>query len=179
MKTDIEVLDDAIELIEADDGWCQGATCKDAAGRHLLPSSRVATRWGWADPDDPEGLHAGQPVTFCLEGAILYAAGWPLNWVWGMPAKQAKQQVAHTVEVKQQIVRLKGLAYRLALQDMTGGIPSTWVGLHDFNDDNYTTQEEAVLVLKRARAHLEETPRTTRVRSTEATSATAPASPFS
>ncbi len=48
------------------------------------------------------------------------------------------------------------LAYRLALADMTGGIPSTWVGLHDFNDDDYTTQEEAVVVLKRARAHIEE-----------------------
>jgi hypothetical protein len=153
VKTDMEVLDDAIELIEADDGWCQGASCKDAAGHHLLPSSRVATRWGWAD--DPEGVHAGQPVTFCLEGAILYAAGWPLNWVWGMPAKQARQQVADVVEVKQQIVRLKTLAYRLALADMTG-IPSTWGGLHDFNDDEHTTQEEAILVLKHARAHIEE-----------------------
>jgi hypothetical protein len=152
MKTDIEILDDAIKLIEADDGWCQGVSAKDAAGQHLLPSSRFASRWGWADT---EGVHAGQPVTFCLEGAILYAAGWPLNWVWGMPAEQAKQQVAHTVEVKQQIVRLKRLAYRLALQDMIG-VPSTWGGLHDFNDDQYTTQEEAVLALKRARAHIEE-----------------------
>jgi hypothetical protein len=57
--------------------------------------------------------------------------------------------------VKQQIVRLKRLAYRLALQDMIG-VPSTWGGLHDFNDDQYTTQEEAVLALKRARAHIEE-----------------------
>jgi hypothetical protein len=157
MKTDIEVIDGAIELIEADGGWCQGVSCKDAAGRHLLPASRVATRWGWAD--DAESLHAGQPVTFCLEGAILYAAGWPLNWVWGMPAEQAKQQVAHTVEVKQQIVRLKGLAYRLALQDTTD-IPSTWMSLHDFNDDDYTTREDAILVLKRARAHVEGAPRT-------------------
>jgi hypothetical protein len=152
MKTDIEILDDAIKLIEADDGWCQGVSAKDAAGQHLLPSSRFASRWGWADT---EGVHAGQPVTFCLEGAILYAAGWSLNWVWGMPAEQVKQQVAHTVEVKQQIVRLKRLAYRLALQDMIG-VPSTWGGLHDFNDDQYTTQEEAVLALKRARAHIEE-----------------------
>jgi hypothetical protein len=74
MKTDIEVIDGAIKLIEADGGWCQGVSCKDAAGHHLLPSSRFATRWGW---DDPEGrLHAGQPITFCLEGAIVYAAGW-------------------------------------------------------------------------------------------------------
>jgi hypothetical protein len=36
------------------------------------------------------------------------------------------------------------------------GVPSTWGGLHDFNDDQYTTQEEAVLALKRARAHIEE-----------------------
>lgn len=155
MKTDIDVLDGAIELIEADGGWCQGACCKDAAGHHLLPSSRVATRWGWADPDDPEGVHAGQPVTFCLEGAILYAAGWPLNWVWGMPAKQARQQVADVVEVKQQIVRLKRLVYRLAVEDMCR-VPSAWGGLHDFNDDEHTTQEEAVLVLKRARAHIQE-----------------------
>jgi hypothetical protein len=150
MKTDIEVLDGAIELIEADGGWCQGAPCKDAAGHHLLPASRVTTRWGWVDP---EGVHAGQPVTFWLEGAILYAAGWPLNWVWGMPAEQAQQQVARVVEVKQQIVRLKRLAYRLAVQDMTG-VPSTWGGLHDFNDDEHTTREETVLALKRARAHL-------------------------
>ena len=140
LKTDIEVVDDAIELIEADDGWCQGATCKDAAGRHLLPSSRVATRWGWADPDDPEVFMPGSRCTFRLEGAILYAAGWPLNWVWGMPAKQAKQQVAHTVEVKQQIVRLKGLAYRLALQDMTGGIPATVAGLARLQLDPTTTR---------------------------------------
>jgi hypothetical protein len=152
VKTDMEVLDGAIELIEADGGWCQGASCKDAAGHHLLPSSRVATRWGW---DDADGLHAGQPVTFCLAGAIYYAAGWPLNWVWGMPAKQAKQQVAHVVEVKQQAARLASLAYRLALQDMTD-IPSTWMRLHDFNDDDYTTREDAILVLKHARAHIEE-----------------------
>jgi len=152
VKTDMEVLDDAIKLIEADDGWCQGVSAKDAAGHHLLPSSRVASRWGWADT---EGVHAGRPVTFCLEGAIFYAAGWPLNWVWGMPVEPARQQVARVVELKQQVVRLKMLAYRLALADMTG-IPSTWMGLHDFNDDEHTTQEEAVLVLKRARAYIQE-----------------------
>jgi hypothetical protein len=58
--------------------------------------------------------------------------------------------------VNQQVARLESLAYRLALQDMTGGIPSTWGGLHEFNDDDYTTQEEAILVLKRARANIEE-----------------------
>jgi hypothetical protein len=152
LKTDIEVLDDAIKLIEADDGWCQGGSCKDAAGHHLFPSSQFATRWGWADA---EGLHAGQPVTFCLEGAIRQAAGWPVKWVSGTPPVQARQQAAHAAEVNQQAARLESLAYRLALQDMTG-IPSTWGGLHDFNDDDYTTQEEAVLVLKRARAHIEE-----------------------
>lgn len=176
MKPDIDVLDGALELIEADGGWCKGASAKDAAGHYLLPASRVATRWGWTDAEGR--LHAGQPKTWCLSGAIVYAAGWPLDWMWGMPVEQAKQQVAHVVEVKQQVVRLTSLAYRLALQDMTG-IPAAWGGLHDFNDDEHTTREEAVLVLKRARAHVEETPRTTRVRSTEATSATAPASPFS
>jgi len=153
LKTDIEVLDGALELIEADGGWCKGASAKDAAGRQLLPASRVATRWGWTDAEGR--LHAGQPVTWCLSGAIVYAAGWPLDWIWGLPAEQARQQVAHVVAVKQQIVRLKRLAYRLALADMTG-IPASWVGLHDFNDDEHTTREEAVLVLKRARVHLVE-----------------------
>jgi hypothetical protein len=153
LKTDIEVLDDAIGLIEADDGWCQGATCKDAAGHHLFPSSQFATRWGWADA---EGLHAGQPVTFCLEGAIRQAARWPPFWTCGTSVVQARQQAANAAELKQQAARLDGLAYRLALQDMTGGIPSTWGSLHDFNDDDYTTQEEAILVLKRVRAQIEE-----------------------
>jgi hypothetical protein len=150
LKTDIEVLDDAIELIEAEDGWCQGATCKDAAGHHLFPCTQFATSWGWADA---EGLRAGQPVTFCLEGAIRMAAGWPVKWVFGTPVVQAKQQAAHAAELNQQATRLEGLAYRLALADMTG-IPATWGGLHDINDDDYTTQEEAILVLKRARAAL-------------------------
>jgi hypothetical protein len=35
---------------------------------------------------------------------------------------------------------------------------AAWGGLHDFNDDEHTTREEAVLVLKRARAHLEGAP---------------------
>jgi hypothetical protein len=152
VKTDMEVLDDAIELIEADDGWCQGVSCKDAAGHHLFPCTQFATRWGWSDP---EGLHAGQPVTFCLEGAIRQAAGWPPFWTWGTPVVQARQQAAHAAEVKQQVTLLEMLTYRLALQDMIG-VPSTWGGLHDFNDDQYTTQEEAVLALKRARAHIEE-----------------------
>jgi hypothetical protein len=78
-----------------------------------------------------------------------------VKWVSGTPPVQARQQAAHAAEVNQQAARLESLAYRLALQDMTG-IPSTWGGLHDFNDDDYTTQEEAVLVLKRARAHIEE-----------------------
>jgi hypothetical protein len=125
MKTDIEVLDGAIELVEADGGWCQGISFKDAAA-------------------------------YCLEGAIRQAAGWPVKWIWGQSVVQARRQAAHTAEVNQQVARLEKLVYRLALvfQYNTGGPPAMWTSLHELNDDDYTTQDEAVLVLKRAHAHL-------------------------
>jgi len=54
MKTDLEVIDGAIDLVSKDGGWCQGTMCRDSAG---LP-----------------GPEAEQPVSFCLEGAVRYSA---------------------------------------------------------------------------------------------------------
>ncbi len=57
MKTDIEVIDEAIALVEKDGGWCQGAFFYD--------------KNGW--PTD--GRSGKPPASFCVEGAIAYACG--------------------------------------------------------------------------------------------------------
>lgn len=56
MKTDLEVLEGALELISEDGGWTQGEFCRDAKGNGVTQ------------------LEMGG-ASYCLEGAIRYAAG--------------------------------------------------------------------------------------------------------
>lgn len=118
MKSDIEVIDVAIALIEKDGGWCKGSFCKDKNG-------------------DSVGFYTDKAVgavSFCLEGAIRYSAG------------------AHIIPGRwEQANRLDVLARQLVF-----GRENDKVSLTIYNDGPLTTQEDAILVLKRVRSHLEE-----------------------
>lgn len=119
MKSDIEVIDGAIALVEKDGGWCQGTFCRDKNGEAI-------------------GLYGNtiqDAVSFCLEGAIRYSAGLHLglgSWL-----------QAHPLEV-------------LARQEAFGHDDNGLRLLSRYNDDDHTTQEDAILVLKRVRSRLEE-----------------------
>jgi hypothetical protein len=110
VKTDVEVLQDAIKFIEGEGRWCQGAFCRDKDGYKASSS------------------HA---YSYCLEGAIREAAGW---WTHEIPA--VENQVA-------------GLEKFLAI------VAGSNVCLSLYNDRETTTQEDAILLLKRGIEHLE------------------------
>lgn len=56
MKTDREVLEQAIELIENPEHWTQGALARDVTGQHVDPLAPTA-------------------VTWCARGALWRASG--------------------------------------------------------------------------------------------------------
>ncbi len=65
MKTDLEVIDGAIELVEADGGWCQGDWCRNANGETVEASVDSPTGWVEARPSRPSdtGNVSAPPVT--------------------------------------------------------------------------------------------------------------------
>ena len=134
MKSDIEVIDDAIALVERDGGWCQDAYCRTPDGR------------SWSVMDTLQ-LHA--PTSFCLEGAIAYVNGY-------MTLPRDSNNWARVIlPLGKQLRRLNIL---IAIR----GIPedhSTYghaIEPREFNDDKTTTQEDAILALKRTRNYLEQ-----------------------
>jgi hypothetical protein len=78
-----------------------------------------------------------QPCSFCLQGALRMAAG---CWRFGQP------NAAH-----EQVDRLERLLLQLANCTAAPG----WASLPAYNDDAHTTKADAVLILKRAAAHIE------------------------
>lgn len=143
LKSDLEVLEDALILIETGCGWSQGAYCRDAGGYEVQPVIGTPDEWVRVSTDyvGAGGYRArtaptAKPCSFCLEGAVRTAAGyWSFNQ-------------AHPVH--EQVHRLEGLLLRLAT---SAAIP-WWPSLHAFNDDPRTTKCDVALLLKHAIAHL-------------------------
>lgn len=144
MKTDREVIENALALIEADGGWTQGTYCRDADGAEVHPAVDSPGDWVRVRP---EHVGAGgyrvrtepgaTPCSFCLEGALRAAAGY---WHGGQ---------LHAAE--EQVYRLECLLLRLA----NSAAAPNWPSVHAYNDDVHTTKADAVLMLKRAGAHLD------------------------
>ncbi|MFZ0834328.1 MAG: hypothetical protein WAM92_14855 [Mycobacterium sp.] len=144
MKTDREVIEDALALIEAEDGWTQGTYCRDGDGAEVHPSDdspggwvRVRTEHVGAGGYRVRTQPGATPCSFCLEGALRTAGGY---WHGGQPQ-----------EAQEQVDRLEYLLLRLA----NSAVALDWPSLHAYNDDAHTTKADAVLILKRAAAHLE------------------------
>lgn len=144
MKSDREVIEAALALIEADNGWTQGTYWRDADGYEVLPSIEVPGAWVRL-----RAVHVGEggyrahtdagsaPCSFCLQGALRMAAG---CWRFGQLTP------GHA-----QVDRLESLLLQMA----NAAIAPGWASLPAFNDDARTTHADAVLVLKHAAAHLE------------------------
>jgi hypothetical protein len=144
MKTDREVIEGALALVEIADGWTQGTYCRDADGYEVLPAVDSPGEWVRL-----RTLHVGaggyrahtdsgaQPCSFCLQGALRAAAG---CWHTG-----------HISPAHEQVDQLEDLLLQLANSVAAPG----WASLAAFNDDSRTTQADVVLLLKRAAAHLE------------------------
>ena len=143
-KTDREVIEDALALIEVADGWTQGTYCRDADGRQVNPVIGSPGQWmrvhtehvgagGYVVRSEPGAI----PCKFCLEGALRVAVGY-----WHVEQPHA----AH-----QQVDRLERLLLRLA----NSVDVQAWPSLRTYNDDAHTTKADAVLILKRAAALLE------------------------
>ena len=142
MKTDREVIEGALALVEA--GWTQGTYCRDADGAQVQPSVDSAREWvrvrtehvgagGYRVRTDP----GATPCSFCLQGALRMAADY---WHSSQPQ-----------EAQAQIDRLECLLLRLANAAAAPG----WPSLQAYNDDAHCTQADAVLLLKRSAAHLD------------------------
>ncbi|VEG38826.1 Uncharacterised protein [Mycolicibacterium flavescens] len=139
MKTDREVIEDALALIEVEGGWTQGTYCRDAEGCEVHPTPAVPDGWvrkraehvgggGYVVRTEP----GARPCSFCLGGALRVAAGY---WQSAMP---------HAAQA--QIDRLERLLLQIAnAVDVPG-----WLSLQAYNDDAHTTKTDAVLTLKRA-----------------------------
>lgn len=145
MKSDQDVIEGALALVELEHGWTQGTYCRDADGYEVLPAVDAPGEWvrlrtehvgegGYRTLTDAEA----KPCSFCVQGALRASAG---CWRFGQP--NATQE--------QQIDRLEALLLQLA---NCAAMPG-WASLASFNDDVRTTQADIVLVLKRAAAHLE------------------------
>ncbi len=144
MKTDREVIEDALALIEADGGWTQGTYCRDADGTEVHPAVdspgdwvRVRTEHVGAGGYRVRTEPAATPCSFCLVGALRTAAGY---WHGGQP------HAAH-----EQVYRLECLLLRLA----NSAAAPAWPSVNAYNDDAHTTKADTVLMLKRAAAHLD------------------------
>lgn len=145
MKSDQDVIEGALALIELEQGWTQGTYCRDADGYEVLPAVDAPGDWvrlrtqhvgegGYRALTDA----GAKPCSFCVQGALRASAG---CWRFGQP----------TATHELQIDRLESLLLELANSATVPG----WASLAAFNDDVRTTQADIVLVLKRAVAHLE------------------------
>jgi hypothetical protein len=130
MKTDREVIEDALALIEANGGWTQGTYCRDADGTEVRTEHVGAG--GYRVRTEP----GATPCSFCLLGALRTAADY---WHGGQP------HAAH-----EQVYRLECLLLRLA-----NSAAPAWPSVNAYNDDAHTTKADAVLMLKRAATHLD------------------------
>ena len=127
--TDIEVLDGALEILERDGMWCQGA-------------------YYYID----EG---GQKLSFCAEGAIREAAGYwnvvqakenpefpgrvdSLNWQY--------IDLINVEPIHDQCAKLENMV--LANSDNQAN------GLNGFNDDEHTTVGDVLLAMKKTREEI-------------------------
>ncbi len=144
MKTDLQVIEGALALIEADGGWTQRAYCRDANGGEVQPAVGSSGEWlrVRTDPVGEGGYRArtepgATPYSFCLEGALRAAAGY---WHVGQAS------AAH-----EQIDRLENLLLRLANSASAPG----WPSVRAYNDDVHTTKSDVALTLKRAAVQLE------------------------
>ncbi len=144
MKTDREVIEGALTLVEPDAGWTQGTYCRDANGIEVHPAVTSPGEWvrvrtehvgggGYRARTEP----GATPCRFCLQGALRVAADY---WHSGQP------RAAH-----EQVDRLECLLLRLANSASAPG----WSSLQAYNDDRHTTQADVVLLLKLAAAHLD------------------------
>lgn len=143
-RKDLQVIQQALALIEVEDGWTQGAYCRDANGREVHPAVdapgewvRLRTQHVGAGGYVTRTESGATPCSYCLGGALRVAAGY---WKGEQPYAALDQ-----------VDRLESLILRLANTSAAGG----WLNLQAYNDDPHTTKADAVLVLKRATAHLE------------------------
>lgn len=144
MRTDREVIEAALALIETDGGWTQGTYCREADGTEVHPA--VDSSGGWVRVHT-EHVGAGgyvartesgaTPCSFCLQGALRVAAGY-----WHGPRRHAADE---------QVYRLECLLLRLA----NSAAARVWPSVNAYNDDPHTTRADVVLTLKRAAAHLD------------------------
>lgn len=142
-KTDREVIEGALALIELDNGWSQGSYCRDADGSEVRPADafgewlRVRTEHVGAGGYVVRTESGATPCSFCLGGALRAVVGY---W-----------DVAQSYAAQEQVDRLECLLLRLANSVAMSG----WQSLQAYNDDIHTTKADAVLLLKRAAAHLD------------------------
>lgn len=144
LKTDREVIEGALALIEADGGWTQGTYCRDAAGIEVKPAVESPGEWVRVRTEHVGGggyvvrtETGASPCSYCLGGALRAAAGY---W-----------HAAHPAAAHAQVERLENLLLRLANSATAAG----WSTLDACNDDPHTTRADAVLMLKRAEAQLD------------------------
>jgi hypothetical protein len=144
MKTDRDVIEGALALIEVDNGWTQGTYCRDADGGEVHPAADSPGEWVRVRTEHVGGggyvvrtEFGATPCSFCLGGALRAAANY---WHAALPHAAQKQ-----------VDRLEGLLLLLANSVDAPG----WPNLQAYNDDAHTTKADAVLTLKRAAAHLD------------------------
>lgn len=152
MKTDAQVLDDALKLVESDEKWTKGTFCRNAEGTavgfyHTSDEDEVLGRWRPVIDDVVPGTDY-TPVSFCLEGAIRHAAG--MNTL----------EMGDKVAVVRQVARLEFLVAKVGLRMLQERKPNlpfrpSAAVLHLFNDVQETSYDDAILALKTARAELE------------------------
>ncbi|MFV9632074.1 DUF6197 family protein [Mycobacterium neumannii] len=143
-ETDLAVIQQALALIELENGWTQGTYCRDADGLEVRPAADVPGQWVRVRTQ-----HVGAggyvvrtesgatPCSYCLGGALRVAAGY---W-----------QDEDPFAALDQVERLESLTLRLANTAAARG----WPSLQAYNDDPHTTKADAVLALKRAATHLD------------------------
>jgi hypothetical protein len=144
MTTDREVIEGALTLIEVDGGWTQGTYCRDAVGYEVRPAADPRDGWIRVRTEHIGGggyvvrtQSGATACSFCLGGALRAVAGY-----WYAVDSHAAQA---------QVDRLECLLLHLANSVDTPG----WPSLQAYNDDPHTTHADAVLMLKRAAAHLD------------------------
>lgn len=146
MRTDREVIEGALALVETEAGWTQGTYCRDAGGAEVRPAADALDGWVRVRTEHVGGggyvvqTQAGAtPCSFCLGGALRTAGDY-----WHAANPHAAQA---------QVDRLERLLLQMANSVDTPG----WPTLAAYNDDPHTTRADAVLTLKRAAAHLDAT----------------------
>lgn len=165
LRPDLDVLDGAIELVSRDGGWCKGTYCQDANGNGVIPGRYTPHQWvtpvrgefEFNSGASMQMLPAAEPISFCLEGAIRYSAVncRPVAYEMGFYGDDG------LTSLRAQTSRLEYLVLSIAapVKDhqelMDNGLLMT---LHEYNDRDSTSQEDALLVLKQAREYIANNP---------------------